>query len=299
MPRYPYLNDDTSFDAASLNDRFDVLAGALNTLEADSIAERALNNVHVPSVCSGVVTVETTDAVVTTPSKPGARILVDRVDPYYTNSSPGTGYSLGLGTSYTLERITDSTAPTALMVMANVEVVEFADIEVVATDKIARGSGGSGGGPKNAVITGITLNEYEWDARVFIVLEDLAGTQKVLQRTERQLSPRVTIGNAGNEATPDPPDRFVGLDYLVGRITMSPLRDMPGHTIGTGPVYQQFDYKTYQDVALRTVVTGADLSSLGLTNVARVLLGFTSGTDRRYYIQRANITAVPLLVEVV
>jgi len=294
MPRYPYLNDDTPFDAASLNDRFDVLAGALNTLEADSIAERALNNVHVPSVCSGVVTQETTDAVVTTPSKPGARILVDRVDPYYTNSL----YSLGLGTSYTLERTADSTAPTALMVMANVEVIEFADIEVVATDKIARGSGGSGGGPKNAVITGITLNEYEWDARVFIVLEDLAGTQKVLERTERQLSPRVTIGNAGNAATPDPPARSAGLDYLIGRITMSPLRDMPGHEL-QGPVYQQFDYKTYQDVAIRTVITAADLSSLGLTNVAKVLLGFASGTDKRYYIQRGNITAAPLLVEVV
>ena len=296
MPRYPYLNDDTSFDAASLNARFDVLAGALNTLEADSIAERALNNGHVPSVCSGVVTTETTDAVVTTPSKPGARILADRVDPYYTNS--GLGYSLSLGTSYTLERRTDSTESTALMVMANVEVTEFADIEVVATDKIARGSGGSGGGPKNAVITGITLNEYEWDARVFIVLEDLAGTQKVLQRTERQLSPRVTIGNAGNAATPDPPVRSVGLDYLVGRITMSPLRDMPGHEL-QGPVYQQFDYKTYQDVAIRTVVTEADLSLLNMTNVAKILLGFKSGTDKRYYIQRANITAVPLLVEVV
>lgn len=295
MPRYPYLNDDTPFDAASLNDRFDVLAGALNTLEADSIAERALNNVHVPSVCSGVVTTETTDAVVTTPIKPGARILVERVDPYYTDS--GLGYSLSLGTSYTLERTTDSTAPTALMVMANVEVTEFADIQVVATSKMAEGGGGTFP-PRDQVVTGITLNEYEWDARVFIVLEDLAGTQKVLQRTERQLSPRVTIGNAGNAATPDPPTAEVGLDYLVGRITMSPLRDMPGYGI-SGPVYQQFDYKTYQDVALRTVVTEADLSSLGLTNVARVLLGFTSGTDRRYYIQRGNITAVPLLVEVV
>ena len=36
-----------------------------------------------------------------------------------------------------------------------------------------------------------------------------------------------------------------------------------------------------------------------MTNVAKILLGFKSGTDKRYYIQRANITAVPLLVEVV
>ena len=63
-------------------------------------------------------------------------------------------------------------------------------------------------------------------------------------------------------------------------------------------MYEQFDYKTLQDVAIRTVITAADLTELGLLNIASVKLAFKSFNDRTYKVQRANITAIPLLAEV-
>ena len=144
-------------------------------------------------------------------------------------------------------------------------------------------------------------------------LEDSSGTKGYLLRTERQLSPRVTIGAAGNINVTDPPEAFVidGVGYLKGRIPMSPLRDLPGHveeptTAEELPVYQQFDHKTFQDVSIRTVITAADLTqtvtrtgdAVTLTNVRHVRLGFASLKKRYYFVQRANLTVIPLLAEV-
>ena len=286
MPRYPYLNDDTPFDAASLNDRFDVLAGALNTLEVDSIAERALNYVHVPSVVPEIITTETPEERVKTPSHPGAPYVVSDAS-LLTLESPQTssdeGYVVTLTDALTLSRTTDQ--PTALLVMANVEVKEFTGVEVI------------NGYNENPLMAGITLNEYTWDATIVLVFESSTGATSTLRRTERQVSPRVTISTVGNTGTPSPATAPPG-GVLQGRIPMGPLRDMPGNG-PDGPVYQQFDHKTYQDVAIRTVVTAADLTTLGLTDIKKVKLGFLSANMRGYLVQRANITAGPLLVEVV
>ena len=297
MPRYPYLNDDTPFDAASLNDRFDVLTDALNTLQVDALAEQALNTVHVPSVVENIVTGETPEARVDTPSHGGAPLLVSGVG--FTLETPNTpsfpGYTVTLEEAVTLTRATDATQPTALLVLANVEVKEFKGIEVIY------------GSDQNVNLSGITLNEYTWDATIVLVFESSTGEQKTLRRTERQVSPRVTIGTVGNKDTPAPAEEDA-LGVLRGRMPMSPLRDLPGNADldlsprgkwAPGPVYQQFDYKTYQDVAIRTVVTAADLTTLGLSDIEKVHLGFLSANSRRYLVQRANITAVPMLVEVV
>jgi len=297
MPRYPYLNDDTLFDAASLNDRFDVLTDALNTLQVDALAEQALNTVHVPSVVENIVTAKTPEARVGTPSHPGSPLPIGSAIVRLDNPVIPLieGYTVTLAEAVTLTRTTDATQPTALLVMANVEVKEFTGIEVIF------------GSNENKNISGITLNEYTWDATIVLVFESSTGVQRTLRRTERQVSPRVTIGTAGNKDTPTTAE-VDALGVLRGRMPMSPLRDLPGNAqidvapdgkSGPGPVYQQFDYKTYQDVAIRTVVTAADLTTLGLSDIEKVHLGFLSANSRGYLVQRANITAVPMLVAVV
>lgn len=274
MPKYPYLNDDSTFDAASLNTRFDTLRLALNTLTPDAVAERALNPVHIPSLVGDVVTAETPEGRVDTPDHAGAPFGIDGASLTTTLENPETpilsGYLATLSDALTLTRSSlTPDVPTALMVFANVEVKDFQGIELLER------TGGT---------YGITLNEYTWDATVVLVCESSDGTKSSLYRTSRQVSPRVTIGSfKNNELNPN-------------RIPMGPLRDMPG---GTPPSVFQFDHKTYQDVAIRTVITAADLTEMGLANIKRVYLGFLSGNHRNYRVQRANITVLPLVAEVV
>jgi len=288
MPRYPYLDDDTPFTANSLNTRFDVLAGALNVLRVDAFAEKALNTVHVPSVVANIITSETPAARVETPTHSGAPFVIDAGG--YTLASPRVpedeGVTVTLTEALTLSRTTDATQPTALMVLANAEVKQFRDIEVIY------------GYNENPLVSGITLNEYTWDATLVLVFESSVGARATLYRTERQVSPRVTISTGGNTGTPAVAGVKPGTLKLFGRIPMSPLRDIPGDG-PDGPVYQQFDHKTYQDVAIRTVVTAADIALMGIADIAKVHIGFLSGNNKSYTVQRANITAVPLLVEVV
>lgn len=299
MPKYPYLNDETAFDAASLNDRFDTLRLALNALTTDAFAERALNPVHVPSLIGNVVTAENTSAIVSTPQDGGAAppgLIIDGLgttlaDPVLRGNP---GYAITLTEALTLTRDLNKEAPTALMVMANVEVTEFVGIDVVVTPSEQF----NGYAP-----TGITLNEYTWDVTVVLVLEDNSGTQATLYRTERQVSPRVTISPVMNEETPDPPVPVSGHTFLEGRAAMSPLRDLPGNGTTDGssvePHYKQFDHKTYQDVAIRTVLTASDLTAVSLAEVKRIHIGLLSANGRTFHVQRANITAIPLLAEVV
>jgi len=299
MPKYPYLNDETPFDAASLNDRFDTLRLTLNAVTTDAVAERALNPVHVPSLIRDVVTSKNTSAIVSTPQDGGNAppgIIVDGLSHTLAHPFlPGReGYRVTLADALTLTRASKKEAPTALMVMANVEVTQFDGIGVVVTD----GATWNGSAP-----TGITLNEYTWDVTVVLVLEDNSGTQATLYRTERQVSPRVTISPVMNEETPDPPVPVSGHTFLEGRAAMSPLRDLPGNGTTDGlnidPHYKQFDHKTYQDVAIRTVLTASDLTAVSLADVKTIHIGLLSANKRTFYVQRANITAIPLLAEVV
>ena len=270
MPKYPYLNDESAFDAASLNDRFDTLRLALNALSPDSIAERALNPVHIPSLVGNVVTAETPESRVDTPDHVGSPVGVVGSSVATTLENPqtpfSTGYFVTLPDALTLTRSSlTPTVPTALMVFANVEVKDFQGIELI----------------ESSGVYGITLNEYTWDATVVLVCESSTGTESTLYRTARQVSPRVTIGRFYNTRT--------------DRIPMGPLRDMPG---GSPPSVLQFDHKTYQDVAIRTVITAADLTEMGLADIKTIHLGFSSGNKRDYRVQRANITALPLVAEV-
>jgi hypothetical protein len=292
MPLYPHLEDAAKFDAESLNTRFALLVDAINALGGASFQERALNTVHVPSPLPpsivdalSNITTENNVAHVDTPSAPGSPpfVSIGIGGLGWTDYQTFTwdGYYLSIrGIGYTLDRTTGGESqPTAVLLLANVEVREFMDIEVIQTDA-----------EDDARSYGISLNEYTWSAAIALEITDSAGTSNVLERTERQVSPRVTIGNFGNTDPEDPP-----LGGIVGRIAMGPLRDLPG---GWPPVYEQFDYKTLQDVAIRTVITAADLTELGLLNIASVKLAFKSFNDRTYKVQRANITAIPLLAEV-
>lgn len=317
MP-YIYLKDATPFTADSLNSRVDTLVSDVNVITEDNVQFLALNTVQLPSFVGSAAdssgdtfTSENTAYVVSTPSdKLGNPLRV--IGPSYqgislfglgfqtTNTS---GYTLTLDSAYTLSRSTDQDAPTALLVMANVEVKNFDNIKVISAGAI----------DDEGTLWGINLNEYTWDATVILELEDSAGDKGYLLRTERQLSPRVTIGAAGNHVTPDPPEAFVidDVGYLEGRIAMSPLRDLPGHareptTADELPVYQQFDHKTFQDVSIRTVITAGDLTrtvdrkgdTVVLKDIEHVRVGLASLNRKYYFTQRANITVVPLIAKV-
>ena len=302
MPLYPHLEDAAKFDAESLNTRFTLLVDAINVLTGASLQEQALNTTHVPSpVIGGPSTAENSVLNVDTPDQAGSPITVTAGDGDY-ETFPNDGYRLvGLG-NLTLDRSTDATEPTALLVFANVEVREFTGISIIQSvpdvsetpfrdklhDLVTPGDEAARGNR-----FGISLNEYTWEATIALQFMDSTGARAILTRSERQVSPRVTIGNAWN---------LEGLGtvaittaFATGRIAMGPLRDLPG---GGPPVYQQFDHKTFQDVAIRTAITKEDLTEMGLVNIQSVRLAFKSFSDRTYKVQRANITAIPLLAEV-
>ena len=286
MPLYPHLEDAAKFDAESLNTRFTLLVDAINVLGGASLQERALNTIHVPSpVIGGPSTAENSVLNVDTPDQSGSPIAVTTGSGDYETFS-NDGYRLTGLSNLTLDRSTDATEPTALLMFANVEVREFTGILVIKNSTAPVGTGNR---------FGISLNEYTWDAAVALQFRDSAGTSAILERSERQVSPRVTIGNFGNADGDDPPVRLGAETVPTGRIAMGPLRDLPG---GTPPIYQQFDYKTFQDVAIRTVITKEDLTDMGLANIQWVGLAFKSFSNRAYQVQRANITAIPLLAEV-
>lgn len=321
---YEFLKDGSHFNALSLTTRFDTLVADVNAVSVDAIQFLGLGPEQLPSfvgMTTGVVdatfTAENTAAEVSTPSTEGSPPEINGNEyrglrgESPTNAGfktlPNAGYSVqprSVG-QYTLERTGGDDDVTALLVMANVEVKQFKGIEIVTPAISARYQ-----------IWGISLNEYEWDATVILELEDSSGTKGYLPRTERQVSPRVTIGAAGNEETPDPPTpttRPEG-DYLDGRVAMSPLRDYPGHSREVSedfhPVVEQFDHRTHQDVSIRTVITKDDLSrtvrvsALGvaepvtLTGVKYVRLAFASLRKRKYTVQRANVTVLPMLAKV-
>jgi len=320
---YEFLKDGSPFNALSLTTRFDTLVADVNAVSADAIQFLGLGPEQLPSFV-GTTTGDVTDTFtaentadgVSTPSTSGSPPEIDGNEYRGLGASPinagfktltNTGFSVQLRdvSQYTLEREGGDDDVTALLVLANVEVRQFEGVEIVSPAIASRYQ-----------IWGISLNEYEWDATVILELEDRWGTKGYLPRTERQVSPRVTIGAAGNKETPDPPTptSTAAGDYLDGRVAMSPLRDYPGHTrtVGTDfhPVVEQFDHRTHQDVSIRTVITKDDLSrvvrasafgpaeTVTLTGVKYVRLAFASLRERKYKVQRANVTVLPLLAKV-
>ena len=311
---YEFLKDGTPFNALSLTKRFDALTADVNTITADAIQFLGLGPEQLPSFVgdptdAAGLTSENTSATVTTPSTSGSPLEIDGAVFAGVNSGGYKTYPTA-GFSHQLQNVgsflSASSTITSLFVLANVEVRKFEDVKVVC-----------GGLDGRVQEWGISLNEYEWDATVILELESNSGIKGYLPRTERQVSPRVTIGASGNSQTPDPPEEKTvsGETYLQGRIAMSPLRDYPGHSTGLDsfglaepplPVVQQFDHRTHQDVSIRTVITRDDLSRLvndagdavTLPDVKHIRFGFASLNNRKYSVQRANITVLPLLAEV-
>jgi hypothetical protein len=337
---YEFLKDGSPFNALSLTTRFDTLVTDVNAVSADAIQFLGLGPEQLPSFIGGTSVTETftsenTASTVVTPSTSGTDDAGSPVavngreyggaptafgDRYYVPPSSVDGFETKLEGNYTLAR-TDVQDVTALLVMANVEVRQFSGVEVVTKNEA------------NVYYRywGITLNEYEWDATVILELQDSNGVRGYLPRTERQVSPRVTIGAAGNKFKPDPPgfvfagddvpgadtdgdglsdETKAAADFRDGRVAMSPLRDYPGHSSDVGedfyPVVQQFDHRTHQDVSIRTVITADDLSRLEddtgapvtIANVRYVRLAFASLNFREYSVQRANVTVMPMLAKV-
>jgi len=306
MPKYPYLHDAAKFDAESLNTRFDDVAAGVNVVTEDAIALRGLNHHQVPSMLgdlsggTNVFTTENEELLVTIPSQDGnpPRISADltwkRVD--------RDGYRLQLRGPpyYNLDTVGK---PTALLVFANVEVKHFNDWELVHAEAPEFGEGFDKGSSELGRYYGINLNEYTWEASVAIELQDSVGWNAVINRTIRQVSPRVTIGYTGNFTGADPPveaDVTPSDRMLEGRLAMSPLRDMsgPDEPLNNPPSKYQFDWKTFQDVSIRTVITKDDLASTGLVDVRFVRMIFTSFSARPYTVQRANLTVLPIMAKV-
>ncbi len=329
---YEFLKDGSPFNALSLTTRFDTLVADVNAVSADAIQFLGLGPEQLPSFV-GTTTGDVTDTFtaentvdgVSTPSTSGSPPEIDGNEYRGLGASPinagfktltNTGFSVQLRdvSQYTLEREGGDDDVTALLVLANVEVRQFEGVEIVSPAIEA-----------SYQVWGISLNEYEWDATVILELEDRWGTKGYLPRTERQVSPRVTIGAAGNKESPDPAVEVkegeavdghgdATGDFLLGRVAMSPLRDYPGHTRRLGrdfyPIVEQFDHRTHQDVSIRTVITKDDLSrvvqvsafgtaeTVTLTGVKYVRLAFASLRERKYKVQRANVTVLPLLAKV-
>jgi len=297
MPKYPYLNDAAKFDAESLNTRFDDVAAGVNVVTEDAIALRGLNHLQVPSMVGGLdirtdtFTTENEELLVAIPSQEGNPPEISTWPPGWTQVDRD-GYRLQLRDGAPHYNLDTAGKPTALLVFANVEVKHFTGFELVRSSVTSLDK-----------YYGITLNEYTWEASVAIEIEDSAGTAEVINRTIRQVSPRVTIGYTGNFNGDDPPvasDPATGYDGLEGRLAMSPLRDMSGPDTPSSnpPSKYQFDWKTFQDVSIRTVITKDDLATLGLTDVQHVRMVFYSFSSRSYKVQRANLTVLPLMAEV-
>ena len=306
MPKYPYLHDATKFDAESLNTRFEGIAARVNVVTEDAIALRALNHQQVPSMLgdlsggTNVFTTENEELLVAIPSQEGNPPRIPALVPRVWTQLDRDGYRLQLrGTPYyDLDTVGK---PTALLVFANVEVKHFNDWELVHAEAPEFEEGYDEGSSELGRYYGITLNEYTWEASVAIELQDSAGTTAVIIRTIRQVSPRVTIGYTGNFTGADPPveaDVTPSDRMLEGRLAMSPLRDMsgPDEPLNNPPSKYQFDWKTFQDVSIRTVITKADLGTL--TNVRFVRMVFTSFSFREYQVQRANLTVLPIIAKV-
>ena len=309
MPKYPYLNDAAKFDAESLNTRFDDVAAGVNVVTEDAIALRGLNHHQVPSMLGALddrtdtFTTENEELVVTIPSQDGSPPGIPASIPRVWTRVARDGYELLLrdgGPHYNLDTVGK---PTALLVFANVEVKHFTGFELVHAEAPEIEEGHDEGSSELERYYGINLNEYTWEASVAIELQDSAGTTAVITRTTRQVSPRVTIGYSGNFTGADPPvEADVTPDdrMLEGRLAMSPLRDMsgPDEPLNNPPSKYQFDWKTFQDVSIRTVITKADLTSLSLIDVRYVRMVFTSFSIRSYRVQRANLTVLPIMAKV-
>ena len=329
---YKFLKDGTPFTALSLTERFDTLVSDVNAVDVDAIQFRGLGPEQLPSLVGTidetvpeVFTAENEAETVSTPTTSGGPPLIDGEEytaklglrhassapAFHTLPNPGFSVQPRNTGQYSLDRSTDASNATALLVLANVEVRQFEGVDLISY---------APEGP--FFLWGISLNEYEWDATVILELEDANGNKGYLPRTERQVSPRVTIGAAGNQRVPgdsdavfnDPPRPLAGVVFspgeprtLDGRIAMSPLRDYPGGSKSTpAPIVEQFDHRTHQDVSIRTVITKSDLTQVvnssnvpvTLTGVKHIRLGFGSLNKRSYKVQRANITVLPLLAEV-
>ena len=276
MADYVYLPDGTPFTASSLNSRFTSLVDKVNNVEAKDVRLYGLNTTHMPSfigTADGAMTSFTTmsgaDVVASPP-------LVNTAE---WDNEAGAGYRFHFDPAITFGR--DETADiTAILVFANVEVVRFHIPDIVVFTQ-------SWNGPPGAWTPAINLNEHDWEASVQLELQDAGGTTRRLFRTERQLSPRVTIGRRG-----------------------FPLRDLPGGLGASNTVVKQFDHKTYQDIAIRTVITKDDLTLGGLSDLSKITFVFNSYSTgegiystfapsrTRFHVSRANITAIPLLAKV-
>lgn len=287
-----YLKDGTKFSADSLNSRFDEAASTVNAITAENLKRLALNPEQLPSIIGPVegwipavtFTSENDEDVVTTPSSPGSDVQTNSIgDTFPERPGYEVKFAPALTWSPSTGARTGTAEITAILVLGNVEVREFTRIDVQET-----GVDPAGVTYPSSYLFGISLDEETWDAVVGIAVDKSDGTQVKLKHTERVVSPRVTMGTYAN--------------WPNDLQNMSPMRDIPGPNAleGYKPHYKQFDYKTYQDVAIRTVITSDVLATAdgASFDVAAIRLYFKSDNGKSYIIQRANLTAIPILAEV-
>lgn len=250
MATYKYLETGTNFNAAELNLRFDEVIGTnkgLNAIKLEDCALGAFRHNMLPRV------IHSSDLTVMPPSRDFA---TERNVGFGVATSSLDIITHEFPSPLSLDMDSDDNV-SSVVVLANVLINNF-------KTKLAIIESGE-------VIDKLKPNEDVNYIEVFLEIETTETVSPVaLARTNRALSPRVTIDSSNN--------------FCIG--------------------FDGVDVDTFQDVSIRTVITADDFAAWGgkLTHV-RLKLRKPTGLDKAVVSQsvthsKSNITAIPLHAKV-
>lgn len=275
---YVYLDPDSDFTAESLNLRFEAAIGVdvgINSVTVEDLTLGGLRHNHLPRLILADGVSDTTTFADYSPFGSGSRSVFSTMQ--HRSFSTVQGIGLGAGTAYpaivtdidyaameipfTVGMDTDSHVG-AVVVLANVDVQR---IEAEAKNQGDRWD----------------VNEDVHYGVFYIRIVDSNKNHHTLDRTLRTLSPRVTISTLISD-----PAVVGGGDTL----------HFPGFYINDDG---SNDRLTNQDVSIRTVISPADLTAGGLSDLAHIELWArpADGSEdwtATLYLGKANITAIPL-----
>tara|TARA_R100000654_G_scaffold27339_3_gene51381 strand:- start:8729 stop:9583 length:855 start_codon:yes stop_codon:yes gene_type:complete len=273
---YPYLPTNADFSADPLNVRFEEFIGAtsgLNKLTVEDLSVGALRHNHLPRLIhrDDTTYAELTAAKADDPNQnlfsvmrsvpfgsTTGKLTPTNITQDILTHTQSTPFALGMSDEITTPDVFGFGLPTsrasdniaALLVLANVNIQRF----IVDT--------------QDAILN------FPCEDRDFvvasIVLVDSAGDDKVIERTARAVSPRVTI------------------NYETAALKGSPLLE-------SRTVTNSFDNKTNQDISIRTVISADDLAPL--TDVAEVRIRLSYNlwiTSVSVEYNKANLTVIPI-----
>ena len=272
MSEYKYLETGTVFSADELQERFAPLTGpdaGLNTLDTESFALGCFRHNLVPRMIhSSEVTEDTLPSITT--ERNGDFSSTASVGPYPA-SSRSVVCEVDFGDSaFELGMDEDQQNVGGVVVLGNVVVEEFD----VVWNPLADAKGGSSDADRTRAQ--VCPNEDVCWGNFYIEIETTSDTT-TLERTRRALSPRVTIAV-------DTPN-FTGFN--------------------TSNEDANRDIRTYQDVAIRTVIKSSDIPDGDKLIKVRLIAepsvaysgpvgGFQAMVSNGFTYSKANLTALPL-----